>query len=134
MNRFVLYHAVLAAALPLAIAVKPVAAQFTQSGNAYYVTGDYTLAYDVSGNDVYVGKDTAFNTLPGTATFTVAPGANVTFFNTYTNGSTAFYSLKYVRKLPHQCHGRKCDTCRGLGHQYNDDHWRNRKFDHWLRR
>lgn len=81
----------LAPALTIAAiaAAAPARAQFTQSGNAYYTTADYTLSTDVSSNEVFVGKDPGtFATLGGTVTLTVETGANVSGFGaTYPDGN-----------------------------------------------
>lgn len=86
----------LVAALLTFAAALPAHAQFTQSGNAYYTTADHTLNTNISGNDVFVGKDPGtFATLPGTVTLTVETGANVTGFgfgSVYSDGNY-YYSL-----------------------------------------
>lgn len=78
----------LAAALSVATLTiaAPAHAQFTKSGNAYYVTGDYTLKTDVSDNEVFVGKDTAFKPPIHTVTLTVDKGARTTSIGTVQNG------------------------------------------------
>lgn len=73
-NRSRIAAALCAAALTAA----PAHAQFAQSGTAYYKTASHTLSTDITGNDVFVGKTTAFATLPGTITLTVATGATIT--------------------------------------------------------
>lgn len=74
---------------PLVVAVNPVAAQFVKQNDAYYTVADYTLNTDVFGYEVFVGKNTAFNTLPGTVTLTVADGARIkSFGHTYPDGKT----------------------------------------------
>ncbi len=53
---------------------------FDAVGKAYFVFADTTLNSDVSNNDVYIGKSSVapYNTLGGTATFTIGVGANAT--------------------------------------------------------
>ncbi|MBC8142063.1 MAG: hypothetical protein H7Y38_11555 [Armatimonadetes bacterium] len=68
------------------VCVRSATAQFTQSGTAYYTTADYTLNTDVSGSEVFVGKNTDFSDVPGSITLTVATGAVTTFSPGGTNG------------------------------------------------
>lgn len=57
--------------------VAPAHAQLIKSGTGYYMTGDFTLQTKVVNEEIFVGKDTAFKTLPGTFTLTVAKGVEI---------------------------------------------------------
>ncbi|MBC8139247.1 MAG: hypothetical protein H8F28_25515 [Fibrella sp.] len=53
---------------------------FDVAGKAYFVFADTSLNADIAGNDLYVGKSSIapYNTLAGSATFTIGAGANAT--------------------------------------------------------
>lgn len=55
---------------------------YDSANNAYFVTGDASVTGNISGNDIFVGKDNAtdFNTLTGSFTFTVGDSAYITYF------------------------------------------------------
>ena len=70
-----------------ALSAKPAVAQLVYGGgDTYYVPGAATLASDVSGFEVLVGKDATGATLSGTATLTVAGGAITTYSGTRSTG------------------------------------------------
>ena len=91
------FHAATIAVAALTAVLVPCAAHAQFSGNttydavkkAYFVTGDATLSGDVTGNDIFVGKDDATNfaTQPGSYTLDIVAGAITTSVgNTYPDG------------------------------------------------
>ncbi|MBC8142057.1 MAG: hypothetical protein H7Y38_11525 [Armatimonadetes bacterium] len=76
--RFIDRSIALAATIVVASTIlTPAHAQLIKSGEAYYMTGDFTLKTKVINNEIFVGKDTTFKTLPGTMTLTLASGVIV---------------------------------------------------------
>lgn len=65
---------------------------FDGAGKAYFVFADTTLNADIAGNDLYVGKSSIapYNTLAGTATFTIGSGANATRSNPVGDGLAGY--------------------------------------------
>ena len=81
----------MALAAALTLSARPAAAQFTQSGSAYYVNGDYRLNADYSGYDVIMGKDTAGNTV----TRTTLPGLDANAVVTQSPNGTTLAGVTY---------------------------------------
>ena len=95
MYRFSVRALPIVAALVAATCATPAFAQLTLDGNAYYTTAADTLAADISGFDVFVGKTSLANfaTVPGNATLTINPGATVTGFGDTYPDTESYYGI-----------------------------------------
>ena len=67
---------------------------YDAANRAYFVTSDATIKTDVSGNEVFVGKDNAtnFSTLPGPITLNVTIGAIITGFGNNAYPDQGYYN------------------------------------------
>lgn len=78
-------------------AAVPAHAQYTETANGYYVTGDYTINSGAAGGNLFVGKDPGtFATLPGTITLNIETGAVITYGGgVYPDGNSYFGSYVF---------------------------------------
>lgn len=98
-NLFFISTAILAIAATAPVFAAPIVPNtsgpsytYDNAGLAYFVFGDTTLGANVAGTDLYVGKSSVapFNTLGGTATFTINAGAVTTRSNPVGEGLAGY--------------------------------------------